>query len=83
MSNVRYTAHIIVDKLGLRKIQIKEDTNAALNIMQDALCFKHQSRNEYIKLISHFFGPALTGMAFWNNNKTTKLVSELLTITDE
>jgi hypothetical protein len=22
-------------------------------------------------------------MAFWNNNKTTKLVSELLTITDE
>ena len=38
--------------------------------------------NEYIKFISHF-GPALRGMAFWNANKTTKLVSELITITDE
>ena len=50
--------------------------------MQDALCFKHENRDGYIKFISHF-GPALTGMAFWNNNKTTKLVSELLTIMDE
>ena len=34
------------------------------------------------KFISHF-GPAITGTAFWSNNKTTKLLSELLTITDE
>ena len=53
-----------------------------MNIMQEALVFKCQNRNGYIKFISHF-GPALTGTAFWNNNKTTKLVSELLTITDE
>ena len=61
---------------------IKEDAIAALDIMQDALCFKCENRDGYIKFISHF-GPALTGMAFWNNNKTTKLVSELLTITNE
>jgi hypothetical protein len=36
----------------------------------------------YIKFISHF-GPALTGMTFWNQNKATKMVSELLTISDE
>jgi hypothetical protein len=35
---------------------------------------------EYIKFISHF---ALRGMAFWNSNKTTKLVRELLTVTNE
>jgi len=50
--------------------------------MQNALCYKRKERNDYIKFISHF-GPALTGTAFWNNNKTTKLLSELLTITDE
>ena len=46
--------------------------------MQCALMYKRQHMNEYIKFISHF-GPALRGMAFWN----TKLVSELITITDE
>jgi hypothetical protein len=52
--------------------------------MQNALTYKRHPKNseEYIKFISHF-GPALTGVAFWNNNKTTKLVSELLTISDE
>ena len=50
--------------------------------MQHALVFKRKNVNEYIKFINHF-GPALRGMAFWNNNKTTKLVSELLTVTDE
>ena len=50
--------------------------------MQDALFDKRRNRSGYIKFISRF-GPALTGMAFWNNNKTTKLVSKLLTITDE
>ena len=55
----------------------------ALNIMQNALTFKRQHESSYIQFLSHF-GPALTGMAFWNNNnKTTKLVGELLTITDE
>ena len=38
--------------------------------------------DEYIKFISQF-GPALTGMTCWNNNKSTKPISELLTITDE
>jgi len=38
--------------------------------------------NEYIKFIDHF-GPALTGVTFWNSNKTTKRVSELLTVSDE
>ena len=38
--------------------------------------------DEYIKFISHF-GPALRGTAFWNSNKTTKLVSEMLTVTNE
>ena len=63
---------------------IKEDRNEALDIMQNALCFKrhHQHMNEYIKFIDHF-GPALTGVTFWNSNKTTKRVSELLTVTDE
>jgi hypothetical protein len=50
--------------------------------MQDALFFKRQRVPAYIQFISHF-GPAFTGMALWNNNKTNKLVSELLTITDE
>ena len=51
--------------------------------MQDALFLKcEKNRDGYIKFISHF-GPAITGIAFWNNNKTAKLLSELLTITDE
>ena len=54
----------------------------ACTIMQDALLFKCQKESAYIEFISHF-GPAVTRMVFWNNNKTTKHVSELLTITDE
>ena len=50
--------------------------------MQYALQYKREHMEEYIKFISHF-GPALRGMAFWNSNKTTKLVSELLTVTNE
>jgi hypothetical protein len=52
--------------------------------MQDALVFKRKQVNAYIKFINHF-GPALTGVAAWNNNKTTrnKGPSELLTVTDE
>jgi hypothetical protein len=61
---------------------IREDDDEALGIIQDALSLKRQKTNEYIKFIS-IFGPALAGTTLWNNNKTTKLVSELLTIMDE
>jgi hypothetical protein len=54
----------------------------ALEIMQAALCFKRQRIDEYIQFLCHF-GPALTGMSVWNNKKTTKSLSDLLTITDE
>jgi hypothetical protein len=51
--------------------------------MQSALNFKHQDRdNKYIQFLCRF-GPALTGMTLWNSNKTTKALSELLTITEE
>jgi hypothetical protein len=50
--------------------------------MQTALTFKRQDTNTYIKFINQF-GPAITGVAFWNNNKTTKKLSDLLTISDE
>ena len=53
-----------------------------MDVMQYALLYKREQMKEYIKFISHF-GPALRGMAFWNSNKTTKLVSEMLTVTDE
>ena len=48
------------------------------------LTFKRKQSMQYIKFINHF-GPALTGVATWNNNKTTgnKAPSELLTVTDE
>ena len=52
--------------------------------MQVALRLKRKDMDVYIKFINHF-GPALTGVASWNNNKTTsnKGASELLTVTDE
>jgi hypothetical protein len=50
--------------------------------MQAALTYKCQETNKYIKFINQF-GPAVTGVAFWNNNKTTKNISDLMTITDE
>ena len=50
--------------------------------MQSALMFHRVNSKEYIKFISHF-APALTGVTFWNKNKMTKPVSELLTVTDE
>jgi hypothetical protein len=61
---------------------MKEDIVAASDIMQNALCYKRNQVDDYTNFLSHF-GPALTGMACWNNNKTAKVVSELLTITDE
>jgi len=52
--------------------------------MQNSLLLKRDPSNTevYIKFLC-YFGPALTGTAFWNNNKTTKLVHDLLTISDE
>ena len=61
---------------------LREDTTTALRTMQTALEFKRHNTDPYIKFISQF-GPALMGMAFWNNNKTTKHISELLIITDK
>jgi hypothetical protein len=52
--------------------------------MQDGITFKRKQVHQYIKFINHF-GPALTGVATWNKNKTAgnKAPSELLTVTDE
>jgi hypothetical protein len=45
---------------------------------------KHGEDHEdkYIKFIAKF-GPAMTGVSYWNNNKANIIVSELLTVTDE
>ena len=77
----KHNAHIIH---YCQQAWIKEDENEALNNIQMAITFKRKKANEYIKFINHF-GPALTGVAAWNNNKTTgnKAPSELLTVTDE
>ena len=57
-------------------------SDEACDIMQSALMFHRVNSDEYINFISHF-ASALTGVTFWNNNKMTKPVSELLTVTDE
>jgi hypothetical protein len=77
----KHNAHIIH---YCQQAWIKEDEDEALDTMQVALVFKRKQVNEYIKFINHF-GPSLTGVAAWNNNKTTgkKGPSELLTVTDE
>jgi hypothetical protein len=54
-------------------------------MMQQALVKKRKLCNTevYIKFIC-YFGPALTGVAFWRkNNNTTKSAHHLLTISDE
>jgi hypothetical protein len=52
--------------------------------MQNAMTMKRNPINTdtYIKFYI-YFGPALTGVTFWNNNKNTKMANELLTISDE
>jgi len=50
--------------------------------MQKALSFKCRYDEDYIEFLGHF-GPVLTGITCWNNSKKTKLLSEILTITDE
>jgi hypothetical protein len=42
----------------------------------------YENQETYIKFIAKF-GPAMTGVSFWNNNKTNTVLSELLTVTDE
>ena len=74
---MKYTSHTTFDKLGLRKTIIQ-----VYKLCKLSLEFKRHNTNAYIQFISQF-GPALRGIAFWNNNKTTKLVSELLTVTNE
>jgi hypothetical protein len=62
-----------------------DDAGAAgSQVMQKALIMKRHPTNTdvYIKFLT-YYGPALTGTYFWNNNKTTKSVHELLTISDE
>ena len=77
----KHNAHTI---LYCQQAWIKEDENEALNTMQDGITFKRKQVHQYIKFINHF-GPALTGVATWNKNKTAgnKAPSELLTVTDE
>jgi hypothetical protein len=52
--------------------------------MQTAMTMKRNPSNAdtYIQFYI-YFGPAVTGVTFWNNNKNTKMANELLTISDE
>ena len=51
--------------------------------MSECLNFiRKNNQNKYIEFISHY-GPALAGIRVWNQNKTLKTVSELLTNSDE
>jgi len=62
-----------------------DETGTCSQMMKNALVWKRDpSRNTdvYMKFLT-YYGPALTGTYFWNNNKTTKSVHELLTISDE
>jgi hypothetical protein len=61
--------------LLLLKAWIKDNmTDEATDTMQCALTFKHKDKDKYIQFLCRF-GPALTGMTLWNNNKTTKPLS--------
>ena len=50
--------------------------------LQNTLQYKRIKEKDYLKFIAHF-GPAITGIRIWNENKTCKQASELLTGTDE
>ena len=61
---------------------IREDSNEeARSTMSECLIHKNNQDN-YIKFIRHY-GPALAGIRVWNQNKAVKMVSELLTYSDE
>jgi len=83
ISNWNCHAHIHCYQAWMRDED--DDAGAAgSQVMQKALIMKRHPRNTdvYIKFLT-YYGPALTGTSFWNNNKTTKSVHELLTISDE
>jgi negative regulator of genetic competence, sporulation and motility len=73
---------------------IREEEKEACNIIKTAIYSKRgweqeldettkdDNQDKYIKFIAKF-GPAMTGVTFWNNNKTNTVLSELLTVTDE
>ena len=73
---------------------IREEEDEACKIIKTAIYSKHgwgqevdettkdNNQDKYIKFIGKF-GPAMTGVSFWNNNKTNTVLSELLTVTDE
>jgi hypothetical protein len=73
---------------------IREEEEEACNIIKTAIYYKHgwgqefdettkdDNQEKYIKFIAKF-GPTMTGVCFWNNNKTNTVLSELLTVTDE
>ena len=79
ISNLNHHAHI-----NCYQAWMKDDDDGACEMMQNALVMKRDPSNTdvYIKFLT-FYGPALTGTSFWNNNKTTKSIHELLTISDE
>ena len=83
ISNLHCHAHIHCSQAWMRDED--DDAGAAgSQVMQKALIMKRHPTNTdvYIKFLT-YYGPALTGTSFWNNNKTTKSVHELLTISDE
>jgi negative regulator of genetic competence, sporulation and motility len=73
---------------------IREEEEEACNIIKTAIYSKRgwgqeldettkdDNQDKYINFIAKF-GPAMTGVSFWNNNKTNTVLSELLTVTDE
>jgi len=63
---------------------MRDEDDGACEMIQNALVMKRDPSNTdvYIKFLN-YYGPALTGTSFWNNNKNTKSVHELLTILDE
>jgi negative regulator of genetic competence, sporulation and motility len=58
-----------------------EQKDEASNKNENNINYKNQE-TPYIKFIAKF-GPAMTGVSFWNNNKTNTVLSELITVTDE
>ena len=65
----------IYNKRGCRDQKDQDSNNNENNIYEE-------EKESYIKFIAKF-GPAMTGVVSWNNNKTNMVLSELLTVTDE
>ena len=56
--------------LNINKLGSGMTNSDACEFMQNSLCMKRDPTNTdiYIQFLS-YFGPAMTGMSFWNNNK--------------